>query len=65
MLISPEFSYEPVEKTMEEKQIAKNIKKIRVNRKRSVERSAKLSSLTKEYVSKILGTLIKLHLFRL
>lgn len=38
---------------MEQKQIVKNIKKFRVNRKMSLERLAKLSGLTKGYVSKI------------
>lgn len=38
---------------MEEKQIVKNIKKFRVNKKMSLERLAKLSGLTKGYVSKI------------
>jgi transcriptional regulator with XRE-family HTH domain len=38
---------------MDEKQIVRNIKKIRQNRKMSLERLAKLSGLTKGYVSKI------------
>jgi transcriptional regulator with XRE-family HTH domain len=38
---------------MEEKQIVRNIKKFRVNKKMSLERLAKLSGLTKGYVSKI------------
>jgi transcriptional regulator with XRE-family HTH domain len=38
---------------MDEKQIAKNIKQIRQNRKLSLEQLAKLTGLTKGYVSKI------------
>ena len=38
---------------MNEKQIAKNIKKIRLDRKMSQERLADLSGLTKGYISKI------------
>ena len=38
---------------MNEKQIAKNLKRFRVNQKMSVERLAKLSGLTKGYISKI------------
>lgn len=38
---------------MDEKQIAKNIKKFRLNKKMSLERLAKLTGLTKGYVSKI------------
>ena len=38
---------------MDEKQIAKNIKRIRQHRKMSLERLAHLSGLTKGYVSKI------------
>ncbi len=38
---------------MNEKQIAKNIKKIRLDRKMSQERLAELSGLTKGYISKI------------
>ncbi len=38
---------------MDEKQIARNIKKIRQNKKMSLERLAQLSGLTKGYVSKI------------
>jgi len=38
---------------MDEKQIAKNIKRIRQSKKMSLERLAELSGLTKGYVSKI------------
>lgn len=38
---------------MDEKQIVRNIKKFRINRKMSLERLAKLTGLTKGYVSKI------------
>ncbi len=38
---------------MDEKQIVKNIKKFRINKKMSLERLANLTALTKGYVSKI------------